>query len=185
MTHPNGLPHGYGGSPRPPPLHPSQLPPPFCLPSQVMRNTVPSFFFFFLGTGANYNSRNRKRKQPTKDKGQETKDRTKIWPAAWPLDTSTNAPPPSSAPDAHLGLLGLPGLEERWRRTAAQRAAVLDQLGPAADLDDVGSICNLAPLAPHAFITWPSEATFLPQTSALPSPVSGFRSSILPSIPPS
>ena len=35
------------------------------------------FFFFFLGTGANYNSRNRKRNQPTKDKGQETKDRTK------------------------------------------------------------------------------------------------------------
>ena len=35
-----------------------------------------------------------------------------IWPAAWPLDTSTNAPSPSSAPDAHL-----PGLEERWRRT--------------------------------------------------------------------
>ena len=31
-----------------------------------------------------------------------------IWPASWPLDTSTNAPLPLSAPDAHLGLLGLP-----------------------------------------------------------------------------
>ena len=45
-------------------------------PRVVMRKKC-QFFFFFLGTGANYNSRNRKRNQSTKDKGQETKDRTK------------------------------------------------------------------------------------------------------------
>ena len=37
----------------------------------------PANDFFSSGTGANYNSRNRKRNQPTKDKGQETKDRTR------------------------------------------------------------------------------------------------------------
>ena len=38
---------------------------------------VVTSIFFFLGTGANYNLGTAKRNQPTKDKGQETKNRTK------------------------------------------------------------------------------------------------------------
>ena len=53
-----------------------------------------------------------------------------IWPSLWPLDNSPTAPPPASAPPAHLGLLGLGELEERWRRVAASRLAT--QPSPAA-----------------------------------------------------
>ena len=44
---------------------------------------------------------------------------------------------PSAATDAQLSLCGLPGLEKRWRRDAAARAAAAAQLGGAAAPDDV------------------------------------------------
>ena len=61
-----------------------------------------------------------------------------IWPSLWPLDNSPAATPPASAPPAHLGLLGLGGLEERWRRVAASRLAIAAQpgFGSDSDLDD-------------------------------------------------
>ena len=52
-----------------------------------------------------------------------------IWPRLWPLDISPAAPPPATARLAHLGLLGLGGLEELWRRVAASRLATAAQPG--------------------------------------------------------
>ena len=72
-------------------------------------------------------------------------DHGALWPAAWPLDTSASAPTPADATDAHLGLLGLPGLEERWRRTAARRAVVADQLGQDVDPGDEPVTLNTPP----------------------------------------
>ena len=68
-----------------------------------------------------------------------------LWPPVWPLDTTASAPAASDAPDANLGLLGLPGLEERWRRTAAQRASAAYQLGPDTGLDDDTVTLNTPP----------------------------------------
>ena len=56
-----------------------------------------------------------------------------VWPAIWPLDSSATAPAPSIASDAQLPLLGLAGLEERWRRVAATRLAGSAQIGLAPD----------------------------------------------------
>ena len=81
-----------------------------------------------------------------------------IWPRLWPLDISPTAPPPATAPLAHLGLLGLGGLEERWRRVAASRLVTAAQpgFGSDSDLDDAPpppntppSWLNLAPRPPR------------------------------------
>ena len=55
------------------------------------------------------------------------------WPAIWPLDSSLTAPSPALASEEHLQLLGLDGIEERWRRVAARRALAANQLGDGAD----------------------------------------------------
>ena len=59
------------------------------------------------------------------------------WPAIWPLDTSPAAPSPVLASDDHLRLLGLDGIEERWRRVSAKRALAAQQLqdGQGNDLE--------------------------------------------------
>ena len=59
-----------------------------------------------------------------------------LWPRIWPLDTSPTAPLPATATDAQLDLLGLLGLEERWRRVAASRVAAAAQLGEVANPGD-------------------------------------------------
>ena len=68
-----------------------------------------------------------------------------IWPAIWPLDTSPTAPLPATAPDSHLHLLGLAGLEERWRRTAIRRADLTRDRGDDSDVDDDPTVPNTPP----------------------------------------
>ena len=165
--------------------------------SQISGSRLSFFSFFsFLGTGANYNSRNRKKKPA--DKGQRTRDNEQNC-----LERTSSA-----IASIARGIGGVPGpgklgsgprkkmvmgsciwVGEKSPGRGGSRGGRSEGRAPGGgkggeDEDEV-SKGNLAPLAPHAYIAWPSEATFLPQTSALPSPVSGFRSSILPSTPPS
>jgi hypothetical protein len=103
------------------------------------------------------------------------------WPAIWPLDSSPTAPSPATASEAHLPLLGLEGIEERWRRVAATRALAVHQLGDGADGDlEIEPLpINTHPLGwilAHALLASlvPSEGRFevtpRPQTSGTPSP---------------